>query len=55
MLALPPADAQRLIKDQPIRGITLSHIGECVPEGLWIEEAGALRPLEPRGFEHRLE
>jgi thiamine-monophosphate kinase len=47
------ADAERLICDQPIAGITLRRIGEIVADGYWLEQAGRKVPLEPRGFEHQ--
>jgi thiamine-monophosphate kinase len=52
VLALAPAEAQRLLQTQPIEGITLVHIGECVEHGLWLETAGQRQPLEPRGYVH---
>jgi thiamine-monophosphate kinase len=52
VFALPAADAQRLLQTQPISGITLTHIGECVEQGLWLEENGGRKPLEPRGYVH---
>jgi thiamine-monophosphate kinase len=52
VFALPPGEAERLLKTQPIPGITLIHIGECVEEALWIEEDGRRRPLEPLGYVH---
>jgi thiamine-monophosphate kinase len=55
VFALAPDDAQRLLSDQPVAGITLSLIGECVERGLWLEEGGSRRALEPRGYEHALE
>jgi thiamine-monophosphate kinase len=54
VLATTPADAARLLARQPIPGITLYGIGECVAEGLWLEEAGQRRVLEPTGYVHRL-
>jgi thiamine-monophosphate kinase len=53
--AVAPDDGRRLLQTQPVPGVTLSHIGECVAEGLWLEEDGQRRPLEPRGYVHRLE
>jgi thiamine-monophosphate kinase len=53
--ALAPDDARRLLREQPIAGITLVHIGECVEEGLWIEEQGQRKPLGPAGYVHSLE
>jgi thiamine-monophosphate kinase len=55
VLALDPEHARRLLETQPVTGITLAHIGECLDAGLWLETAGRRQPLEPRGFSHRLE
>jgi thiamine-monophosphate kinase len=55
VFALPPAQAQRLLQDQPVPGITCAHIGECVEQGLWLEEQGHRRLLEPRGYVHALQ
>ncbi len=55
LLALDPSDGERLLRTQPIPGITLSHVGECVAEpGLFLEEQGQIRPLPARAFEHEL-
>jgi thiamine-monophosphate kinase len=53
--AVPAADARRLLQTQPVPGITLYHLGECVEQGLWLEEGGQRRPMEPRGYVHGLE
>jgi thiamine-monophosphate kinase len=53
--AVAPDDARTLLATQPIPGITLVHIGECVEAGLWLEEKGLRRPLAPLGYVHRLE
>jgi thiamine-monophosphate kinase len=55
VFALAPEEARRLLEQQPIPGIALNAIGECVPEGLWLEEGGVRRPLEPTGYVHALE
>jgi thiamine-monophosphate kinase len=55
VFAVAPADAQTLLRTQPISGITLAAIGECVAEGLWLEEAEQRRPLPPLGYMHALE
>ncbi len=52
--AVSPADGRRLIEAQPVAGITLSVVGEFVERGLWLEEAGRRRALEPRGYVHEL-
>jgi thiamine-monophosphate kinase len=55
VFAVAPEDGQRLLEQQPVPGVTLARIGECVEQGLWLEEMGHRRPLEPRGYVHRLE
>jgi thiamine-monophosphate kinase len=55
VFAVSPADGARLLRDQPVPGVTLSHIGECVEAGFWLEEGGRRRELEPRGYVHRVE
>jgi thiamine-monophosphate kinase len=53
--AVPGEDAQQLLQTQPVAGVTLVHIGEMVGEGLWLEESGQRRLLEPQGYVHELE
>jgi thiamine-monophosphate kinase len=55
VFAVAPADGRQLIESQPVPGVTLAHIGECVPTGLWLDEGGMRRSLEPRGYVHHLE
>lgn len=55
VLTLAPEDARRLLKTQPVPGITLVHVGECVDSGLWLEENGQRQPLAPAGYVHVLE
>ena len=54
VFAVAPEDGRRLLRDQPVAGITLTAIGECVESGYWLEEAGGRRALEPRGYVHSL-
>ncbi len=54
VFAVSAAEAQRLAATQPVAGITLTPIGECVAEGLWLEENGQRRPLPPLGYVHEL-
>jgi thiamine-monophosphate kinase len=54
VFAVAPADAERLLRTQPVRGVTLTHIGECLEEGFWLDEAGRRRPLTPKGYVHEL-
>jgi thiamine-monophosphate kinase len=53
LLAVPPAEAERMCREQPL-GVPLTMVGEFVAEpGLWSVDAhGARAPLAPRGYEH---
>jgi thiamine-monophosphate kinase len=54
VFAVAPADGERLLRTQPVAGVTLHHVGECVEAGLWLEEGGGRRPLPPAGYVHEL-
>ena len=54
VFAVSPDDGRSLLKTQPVPGITLTHVGECVESGLWLEEGGQRQPLEPRGYVHEM-
>jgi thiamine-monophosphate kinase len=56
ILALPEADAARLVADQPL-GVRWTRIGAFIPQsGLFaVGNDGAITSLPPRGYEHRLE
>jgi len=54
ILALRPDEALRLLQTQPVPGIRLYHIGECVEKGLWLESGGEEQQLEPAGYVHDL-
>lgn len=54
VLAVPPGEAERMLRDQPL-SIKLTDIGEFVAErGLWLEKNKKRSVLEPRGYEHKL-
>jgi thiamine-monophosphate kinase len=55
IVAVSADDGRRLLQTQPIGGITLVHVGECVESGLWLETAGKRDALEPRGYVHKLD
>lgn len=55
VFTVSPEDGKRLIDTQPVAGITLAHIGEILRAGCWIEEAGARRELDPKGYEHAID
>lgn len=50
LFAVHPEDGHRLLGDSSV-----TYIGECVENGLWIERDGARHLLEARGYEHRFE
>jgi thiamine-monophosphate kinase len=54
VFAVAPEEACRLLATQPIPNITLYHIGECLPSGLWLEQGGVRAPLGPHGYVHEL-
>ncbi len=54
VFALAREDALRLLQAQPVSGINMVHIGECIEQGLWIEQAGKRQPLILRGYEHSI-
>jgi thiamine-monophosphate kinase len=54
LFTVSPADGERLVCEQPVPGITLTKIGECVADGLWLNEGGTRRPLAPTGWVHEL-
>jgi thiamine-monophosphate kinase len=53
LLAVPPAEARRMIAERPLE-TPLTVIGEFVSEPrLWqVNAAGSRSPLKPRGYEH---
>ena len=54
LFAVSPAEGARLLQEQPLGEVSLTHIGEFVAQGLWIEDPQR-RPLERLGYVHRLE
>src|SRR5262249_20112000 len=54
VFAVAPADGERLLRTQPVPGLTLHHIGECIDAGLWLEEGGSRRGLAALGYVHGL-
>lgn len=54
ILAVPPAEAERMLRDQPL-SVKLTDIGEFVAEkGLWLEKGKKRTALQPKGYEHIL-
>jgi thiamine-monophosphate kinase len=54
LFAVNPGEGDQLVRDQPIPGITLTRIGQCIAKGLWLEESGHCRTLVPSGYVHEL-
>ncbi len=56
LLAVPPEEARRMVAQRPVEA-PLTIIGEFIAErGLWqLDSAGTKSPLEPRGYQHRLD
>jgi thiamine-monophosphate kinase len=54
LFAVSEEDGRKLLQQQPLTPITLFHIGECVEDGLWLEESGRRRELELRGYVHQM-
>jgi thiamine-monophosphate kinase len=54
ILAVPSAEAERLLRDQPLAGVKLSQIGNFTTEpGLrMIDEQGRVTPLVAKGYLH---
>jgi thiamine-monophosphate kinase len=55
VFAVSPEDGVRLLQTQPVPGITLACVGECVERGLWLEENGQRREIPPLGYVHALD
>jgi thiamine-monophosphate kinase len=55
LFAVSPDDGRRLLSEQRIAGVTVSHIGECTPEGMWLDTTGRREILEPTGYVHKFE
>ena len=56
ILAVPPAEAERMLAEQPL-SVPLSAIGAFIPEpGLWqTDSTGRTSPLVPRGYQHEFD
>ena len=53
--AVSPDDGRRLLQTQPVPGATLVQVGQIIAGAeLFLEEAGARRPLPPQGYVHQL-
>ncbi|MFL5331412.1 MAG: thiamine-phosphate kinase [Gemmataceae bacterium] len=52
IFTVSPEDGQRLTKQSPV---PVFHVGECVDQGLWIDDGQTRRPLAAAGYEHGFE
>ena len=55
LFSLPAFEAQQLLKDQPLKGIRITQIGEITKDGLFMEEKGRKTPLEALGYIHQFD
>ncbi|MGF1579228.1 MAG: thiamine-monophosphate kinase [Gemmataceae bacterium] len=55
LFTVSPEVGRDLIRTQPIQGVTISRIGECVDRGLWLQEEKSRIPLTPKGYVHTLD
>ncbi|MFM7152095.1 MAG: thiamine-phosphate kinase, partial [Gemmataceae bacterium] len=55
LFSLPEKEARKLLQSQPIPGLTLHGIGQCIAGGIWLEKEGRRLPLPPRGWVHAME
>jgi len=55
VFAVSPDDGRRLLAEQPLGPVRVSHVGEFVGSGLWLETAGRREALSPRGYVHPLD
>ena len=52
VFAVSAADGEKLCREQPIAGLTIQRIGECVDAGLWLVGKGIRTPLTTTGWVH---
>jgi thiamine-monophosphate kinase len=52
--AVAADEGRRLVREQPVPGVTLTAVGEVVADGLWLREGGGRRPLPALGWVHEL-
>ena len=55
LFSLPALEAQQLLKDQPLKGLRITQIGEITKDGVFIEEKGRKSPLEALGYVHQFD
>ena len=54
LFAVSPEQGRELLDTQPLGGVKIHRIGECVPAGISLRRDGKTEPLRVRGFEHDL-
>jgi thiamine-monophosphate kinase len=54
LLTAAPDVAEKIVREQPLAGVLVTRVGECVAEpGLWqVDQAGDRRPLAATGYQH---
>jgi thiamine-monophosphate kinase len=54
LLTAAPDVAEQIVREQPLAGVLVTRVGECLAEpGLWqVDQAGDRRPLAATGYQH---
>ena len=53
LFAVSPDEGRKLLQTQPVHGIALTHVGECIAQpGLFLEDGGKRSALKPMGYVH---
>jgi thiamine-monophosphate kinase len=53
--AVSAEDGRRLLQMQPTGDVRITHLGEFLENGLWLEQLGVRQLLPPTGYVHALE
>lgn len=54
LFAVSPAEGKSLLEKQPLDGVLITKIGECVSQGFWLDTEGKRGPLPELGWQHSL-
>ena len=52
LMAVSPADGQKLLSSQPLQSTSITKVGECVAEGFWLLENNKRNLLQNQGWQH---
>lgn len=54
LFALSPEDGKFLLQNQPLGGVSITKVGECVSDGFWLQTNGKRNLLPELGWQHTL-